>query len=52
MRFQFADSVLDCLDTKLLQSLKVVLHGFELLVRVTFPIRDFANDPKRIPGAV
>jgi hypothetical protein len=43
-----ADSLLDCLDAKLPESLKVVLHGFEFFGGVPLPIRDLARDSKRI----
>jgi hypothetical protein len=46
------ESVLDCLNTKLLKLRKVVLHRFELFGGVPLPICDLARDPKRIPGAV
>jgi hypothetical protein len=38
-------SVVDCLNTELLKSLKVVLHGFERFGGMTLPIRDLARDP-------
>jgi hypothetical protein len=38
------DSVLDCLNTSSPESLKVVLHGFELFGGVPLPIRDLARD--------
>jgi hypothetical protein len=52
LRDDSPDSLLDCLNTKSLQSLKVVLHGFELFGSVPVPIRDFARDPKRISRAI
>lgn len=45
-------SILDCLDTKSLKSLKFVLHGFELFGGVPLPIRDLARDSKRMSRAV
>jgi hypothetical protein len=46
------DSAVDCLNTKSLESLKVVLHGLERLGGVPVPIGDLARDPQRLPGAV
>jgi len=46
------ESVLDCLNTKSLKSLKVVFHGFESFGGVPLPIHDLARDSKRIPRAV
>jgi hypothetical protein len=40
------------LDTTLLEILKVIVHFLELVGRVTFPIRDLADDAKWIPGTV
>lgn len=45
-------SILDCLNTKLLKPLKVLLHGPELFRGVSLPICDLTGDPKRIPGTV
>ncbi len=45
-------SVLDRLDAQPLEMRQVVLHGLELLGRVSLPIGDFADDPERIAGAV
>jgi hypothetical protein len=48
----FRLSVVDCLNTKSLKSLKVVLHGLEHFGGVPLPICDLARDPQRFPGAV
>ena len=45
-------SVLDCLNTKSLKFLKVLLHSFDLFGGVPLPIHDFSSDPKRITGTV
>jgi hypothetical protein len=45
-------SVLDCLDTTLLEALEAVLHGLELFSGVPFPLCDLARDPQWIPRAV
>ena len=37
--------VVDWLNTKSLESLKAVLHGFERFGGVPLPIRDLARDP-------
>ena len=42
------DSILDRLNPKMPQLLKVVLHDFELFGGVPLPIRDLARDPKRV----
>ncbi len=39
-------SFLDCLNAKLLESLKMVVHGFEFFGGAPLPIRDLTYDPK------
>ena len=41
----FRLSVVNWLNTKSLESLKAVLHGFERFRGVPLPIRDLARDP-------
>ena len=48
----FRLSVVNWLNAKLLESLKVVLHGLEHFGGVPLPIRALARDPQRLPGAV
>lgn len=45
-------SFFNCLDTTLLEVLKMIVHFFELAGRVALPIRNLAEDAKWIPRTV
>lgn len=54
MNCQMAEpcSFFDCLNTTLLEVLKVIMHFLELVGGVTLPIRNLADDANWIPRTV